>query len=617
MRRGVTSTSLIFTLLGSIAFAGTHHVPADFATISAALDASLNGDTIVVAPGDYQDNIFIAGRGITLMSTGGASVTTLRPLMQSRPAYRVRNSNGSTMSGFTVTGANTTGPPSIDVQENCDVTISDNRIIANLADLLVVLCDKSIVRMRGNFFRGNGGISCVGVYSGHVELTNNTFDQNARGFLSTFGRIIARNNIIANSTEYGVYSAFADSLTLEYSCLFGNSPDLLGEADTGLGCVFNDPLWVDPDSGDYTLTPCSSCIDAGHPDPSYNDPDGSRNDIGTVHTGGPAVAAADCDFDGIPRSSDNCPWNNNPFQEDADGDTKGDVCDNCLTVANLAQYDADLDSVGDECDNCPLSYNSGQYDIDGDSLGDECDNCASIPNPDQADVDADSDGDPCDNCLIVFNPNQADYDLDGVGDACDPCISDSIDDVDGDGVCTSVDNCPLVQNTDQVDTDVDAIGDACDKCPTIPNPSQADADNDGVGDLCDNCMLIVNPDQADLDGDDWGNLCDNCVEYPGAQDDVDNDGVGDVCDCYCACQGDPSCDGGPDIVDVVRGISIAFRGDEPVPDVSLLCPHLTTTDVDCSGATGVVDVVKLINVAFRGGNPAAEFCDPCPPGFAP
>ena len=33
-------------------------------------------------------------------------------------------------------------------------------------------------------------------------------------------------------------------------------------------------------NGDNTLKPNSPCIDAGPPDPQYNDRDGSRNDIG-------------------------------------------------------------------------------------------------------------------------------------------------------------------------------------------------------------------------------------------------------------------------------------------------------------------------------------------------
>jgi hypothetical protein len=43
----------------------------------------------------------------------------------------------------------------------------------------------------------------------------------------------------------------------------------------------------DPGAGDYRLVAGSPAIDAGHPDAAYNDPDGSRNDIGAFFLGQP------------------------------------------------------------------------------------------------------------------------------------------------------------------------------------------------------------------------------------------------------------------------------------------------------------------------------------------
>lgn len=77
--------------------------------------------------------------------------------------------------------------------------------------------------------------------------------------------------------------------------------------------------------------------------------------------------ACDPDGDGVPHSSDNCPFQSNPLQEDLDGDGVGDACDNCTKAANprvapgflLAnpwatltggQRDDDLDGFGNICD---------------------------------------------------------------------------------------------------------------------------------------------------------------------------------------------------------------------------------------------------------------------------
>ena len=201
----------------------------------------------------------------------------------------------------------------------------------------------------------------------------------------------------------------------------------------------------------------------------------------------------DTDNDGVPDTTDNCPFVSNANQADLDHDGLGDACD----------PDDDNDGVADSTDNCPTIANANQADGDGDGIGDACD-----PNPNDGptgDLDGDGVHNNVDNCPFTPNSDQLNTDGDAFGNACDS-------DDDNDGISDATDNCPLTANADQADNDNDGIGDACDD----------DDDNDGTVDTADNCPLTANADQADFDHDGIGDACD---------DDDDNDGDLDATDC--------------------------------------------------------------------------------------
>ena len=96
----------------------------------------------------------------------------------------------------------------------------------------------------------------------------------------------------------------------------------------------------------------------------------SKNQEDSDQDGPGDVCDPDNDNDGISNVSDNCPFVDNPGQEDVlDGDGVGDICDNCPNDANSNQADWDCDDIGDVCE-----------DSDADGLNDDQDNCPGKPN---------------------------------------------------------------------------------------------------------------------------------------------------------------------------------------------------------------------------------------------
>lgn len=545
----------VVVLCAVSAIATTIHVPADQPTIQAAMSIAVSGDTVMVAPGVYQGSINYQGKRVRLCSTDGADSTFIGADTPS--AYLIdfgyNGGIGAELRGFTI--RNCTSPHAVDIQTTTQATIAENRFINNPVGLLVISCNSSSLITR-NLFVGNGGISCIGVNDNNPFITNNTFDLNARGFYNVGGAAVATNNIITRSTAYGVHGAGL----FEYNDVYANNPDYSGDAVPGTGSLSSDPLFANPGQFEYELQATSTCINAGDPNTIYNDPDGSRNDVGAYPF---CLHMSDVDCDGTPNDSDNCLSVANVDQQDLDGDGPGDVCDNCPGDFNPSQTDTDGDGIGDICD--PCLFDPGN-DADGDGLCGNSDNCPTMANSDQADADDDGVGNVCDNCPTHFNPSQEETDGDGIADSCD--------------------NCPFVFNSSQTDVDNDGVGNACDACLTDP---LNDSDADGICHSVDNCPTVFNPDQADTNGNN----------------------IGDVCDCACVCHGDPQCDSViADVIDVVNTIGVAFRGSATISDPSLTCPW-QSTDVNCSGATDVLDVVKTVNVAFRGASSTAEYCHPC------
>jgi hypothetical protein len=117
------------------------------------------------------------------------------------------------------------------------------------------------------------------------EVTGNTLDRNSAGS-GTGGLNVVNtaievfNNIVVNSTGHGIGTSGPTLPWVGYNLVWNSSGSDYDGTGAGDGGVSGDPEFADTANGDYHLGPHSPAIDAGRPGASFEDPDGSRGDMG-------------------------------------------------------------------------------------------------------------------------------------------------------------------------------------------------------------------------------------------------------------------------------------------------------------------------------------------------
>ncbi len=120
----------------SVSSAITINVPADQPTIQAAIIAAVNGDTVLVSPGTYIENLNFIGKAITVISSSGAK-STIVDGNQLGPVVSFVSGEGRTsvLHGFTLrNGLGNVSGGGVYIQ-NSSPTISNNLITANIATI--------------------------------------------------------------------------------------------------------------------------------------------------------------------------------------------------------------------------------------------------------------------------------------------------------------------------------------------------------------------------------------------------------------------------------------------------------------------------------------------------
>lgn len=283
--------------------AGTAERP--FRTIGQGIAAAEPGQRVLVLPGVYAESVAMkdgvdlegAGADVCVIDGGHAGSAVI--------AARAR------LSGFTIRGGSGTRHPW------SDLMLLGGAVYVPGTSAVVEACVlRDCLNLDGAYLRG----AALGAFEGRAELRRCVVFDNAAqtgtGFYlegaspdgaslihgNTFARcrtsgslFIAcvgsadaghdiRNNIFARN-DRDVRIVGVSEPSVRFNAFHENI------LSTGWEAVYPDnleadPLFRDEGANDFGLREGSPCIDAGDPDPRFNDPDGSRADIGAIPAGG-------------------------------------------------------------------------------------------------------------------------------------------------------------------------------------------------------------------------------------------------------------------------------------------------------------------------------------------
>jgi Kelch motif protein/HYDIN/CFA65/VesB family protein/centrosomal CEP192-like protein len=183
--------------------ATTINVPADQPTIQAAINAASNGDTVLVAPGTYKENINFLGKAITVTSSGGPSVTTIDGGQNAAVVtFSSAEASTSVLNGFTIqNGFSVFGGGGVFVS-NSSPTITGNMIVNNQSCVGAgVTISFGSPLVKGNTISNNAQAGCSGgTEGGGIAIQGG-------GSAQIIGNIISNNIIDFDGGGIGMFSA--------------------------------------------------------------------------------------------------------------------------------------------------------------------------------------------------------------------------------------------------------------------------------------------------------------------------------------------------------------------------------------------------------------------------
>ena len=416
---------------------GTGSEKDPFCTIQSAINASISGQTIIVAPGIYRGdqnrNLDFGGRAITLRSIDPSDRDTVLSTVvdpeqvgrgfffhsgETRAAIvdglTIRNglaSQGGTVGAFRGGGVycrdasptfrrcivtnNQVGPTifsqfggggfylerSLALLDRCEIVGNST---ANPGGAIYCF-QNSHAEIRGCLIAGNEAFSGGGIalFASHPVIRHCTIVENRAGSIGggvhcNDAAPAIRDSIVwGNTAVGGGANVFCQNPAVTHTDIQGGW--------SGLGNIDADPRFVDASGGDYHLALESPCINAGDPFfvlPGALDIDGEpRISGGRVDMGADEAIDTDCNDNGILD------------EQDIAAGTSGDCNDNGLPDEC---EDCNENGIADECD----LEDGTSSDSNGNGVPDECEPTRVFH------VDDDGPSDPSPGDSSISDPNE-------------------------------------------------------------------------------------------------------------------------------------------------------------------------------------------------------------------
>ena len=220
---------LLVSFLCAGAAANTIHVPADQPTIQAAINVASSGDTILVSPGTYPENINFQGKAITVSALTPGTATIDGGANGSVVTFNHSETANSVLQGFVIRNGNNDGG-GIDIAF-ASPTIQNNTITSNSgsigAGIWVYFSSPRILNnsIISNTVTGSGG------YGAGIAI-------NGTGTSQIIGNLIANNVGTGCSFGGGISLDAANAPLIENNIIRNN---LCGSSGGGIGFVNDSP----------------------------------------------------------------------------------------------------------------------------------------------------------------------------------------------------------------------------------------------------------------------------------------------------------------------------------------------------------------------------------------